>query len=780
MSRSWIAVLVVALAALAWWLAGAGDDAPVTGAGNANATRTARTDARREAVTDPEHSTPRAAITAGVEELTEQRGALRVHVTRAERSLPHVAVRIHARDGRAVDESLRVAVSDGDGRARFDDLPAGSWHVTLDRGPERDCEIAGGEVTELAFRIEPGFDAIVRVLDVNGARVPGATITLWAASRFSDAPAEDDGVAIGVSDGNGELALEALSSFGVNRAWVAAQHDVHGFTAARLVMPLVELHFDLAGATLLLHVTDEAALPLEGAHARAIPIDEPGSVVDGASRVLRHLACRARGDALGNLALAPLAPCDWRIEITHHGYERQRFVQRVTDATRIVRDVVLLRAARVHGRVTTTDGTPIAGAEVRIQVEPRGGRVESSSDGRFHVDGLSPGEGTFVVDHERFESSTGPLVLERERDLELPVTLTARPVLRGRIVDERDAALAGFDVEANSLEPGYSDERRTASSTGDGAFELMLRRDVGYALLVREPGLGMPLPLAGLDAIRVRDEPFVIRVPDAARATAWIEGWLVDAEDRPALADRVFSVRRGAFNAWPGNTMPAAETDAVTGHFRVGPFAAGTYTLSLASRTDVDIVIDDIVLRPRETTSLGRRVLPASGVLAVALERDSDLRLADLMVQIDGPGGSDVVPLDLATLRGERRLVPGRYTATVYGTGFRWLTEAIEIRAGETTALRGTLRPAVRVGIRLHMPSGETRASFLIRDARDVLAFDAELDGVASEDWWPFFDRGTFHVEATGGTGRRYATRFAVDSLEPSAELRELRVEPLR
>lgn len=781
MSRWWIAVLIVALAALAWWLAGAGDEPPSTGAGDGgDSARRARAGAVREAAPEPNPSTPRAAITTDQDELSEQRGALAVRVTLAERPLPHVAVRVHARDGHAVDESLRVAVTDGDGRVRFDELPAGPWHVALDRGPEQECEIAGGEVTELGFRIEPGLDVVVRVLDANGARVAGATITLWAASGFFDAPAEGDGAAIGVTDGNGELALEALPPYGGRLAWVAAQHTTHGFSAARLVQPLVELRFDLAGATLLLHVTDEAALPLDGAQVRAIPIDEPGSVVDGSTRVLRHLACRDRSDALGNLALAPLAPCDWRIEITRAGYERQRFVQRVSEATRIVRDVVLLRAARVHGRVTTADGTPIAGADVQVQVEPRGGRVESAPDGRFAIDGLSPGEAVFVVRHERFESATGPLLLERDCDRELLVTLTARPVLRGRIVDERDAGLAGFGIEANSLEPGYSDEQRTATSGADGGFELMLRRAVDYELRIREPGLGMPVPLGGLDAVRARDEEFVIRVPDAARATAWIEGWLVDAADRPAIAGRFASVRRGKFGAWPGNTMPAAETDDATGRFRVGPLPAGTYTLSLASRSDVDLVFEDIVLRPRETTSLGRRVVPASGTLYVELERDDGLRIADLMVQIGGSGESDIVPLDPTTLRGERRLLPGRYTATVFGTGFRWLTEEIEVRAGETTTLRGTLRPAVRVGIRLFMPPGETRASFAIRDARGALAFDADLDGVASEDWWPFFDRGTFHVEATGGTGRRYATRFAVDSLEPNAVLRELRVEPLR
>ncbi|MFY9342036.1 MAG: hypothetical protein WAT39_06085, partial [Planctomycetota bacterium] len=59
--------------------------------------------------------------------------------------------------------------------------------------------------------------------------------------------------------------------------------------------------------------------------------------------------------------------------------------------------------------------------------------------------------------------------------------------------------------------------------------------------------------------------------------------------------------------------------------------------------------------------------------------------------------------------------------------------------------------------------------------------FATELDhDTAHEDQWPFLDRGTFHVEATGASGRRYATRFTVDSLERRREPIDVRVEPVR
>lgn len=798
MRRLILALLVCGLAVLAWWFSDREADRPLDPG------------AALESPLDPLRSGERALARApdgpsakadaeGREALRpaqaadrDGEGALVVRVTRRADAAPvaHVGVSVHARDGRVMSSSLRVVVSDGEGLARFEGLRAGPWRVQLDRGPSADCQVLVDQLLELAMTVDAGVDALVRVLDAQGARVPGAAITLWASSRFSDAASEEDGVEVGITDGNGELLLAALPCPAGTGAWVAASHATHGATTAHLVRPqrsaddherrTVELRFGLAGATLQLHVMDSATRPLAGARVQSLPIDEPGSVVDGDSRVLRHLARHGRSDALGLLTLAPFAPGDWRIEVAADGYERQRFVLRINDESRLARDVVMPRAARVHGRVTAPDGAPIEGADVQVQVEPRGGGVSSAPDGRFALDGLSPGDASFLVEHERFETATGTLALARDEERELAVTLTPRPVLRGRLVDEREAPLPGLGITANALEPGHADEPRTAISGATGEFELLLRRGVDYALLVRESGHAMPLPIAGLDRIRARDEPLVIPVPDDARASAWVEGWLVDAEQRPALADRYLSVIGERFRAYPGNTMPPAELELATGRFRIGPLPAGRYTLTFAGQVDVDVTVRDVILRPRETISVGRVVVPASGELEVALELEPELRVAELSLQIDGDASTDLAKIDPTTLRARRSLLPGRYRATVFGTGFRWLEEPIEIFVGETTRLRGTLRAAVRVGIRLVMPKDERRASFTIRDARGAVAFDAELEDVASEDWWPFLDRGTFHVEALGGSGRRYATQFTVDSLQPGAGLRELRVEPVR
>ncbi len=231
-----------------------------------------------------------------------------------------------------------------------------------------------------------------------------------------------------------------------------------------------------------------------------------------------------------------------------------------------------------------------------------------------------------------------------------------------------------------------------------------------------------------------------------------------------------------------GRTAPAAEIDASTGHFRFGPLPPGTCTLTFAGMTTVEFSVRDIKLVPRSSTQLGRIVVPASGLVRAELQAEAGFRLGDVLVQLDRPGDAlgdrDIFTVDATTLTGSKVILPGRYRAKVYGTGFRWLDHEIEVVAGQTATIRGTLRPAARFGLRLHMPADEITATFVIRDAAGNRVFDTELDrGTAFEDNWPFLDRGTFDVEATGKSGRLYRARFTVETLERRTIPHDVRVE---
>src|SRR5690606_6469899 len=278
--------------------------------------------------------------------------------------------------------------------------------------------------------------------------------------------------------------------------------------------------------------------------------------------------------------------------------------------------------------------------------------------------------------------------------------------------------------------------------------------------------------------VRPGADPLVIRVPDAARATAFAEGFLVDHEDVPAIAGRFLSLQgETAARAWFGDTF---ETDPATGRFRIGPLPPGHYTLWIAARTGFEFPVPDVVLRSSETTSLGRIVVPATGTLRVEVELQPGLVPGGVLVEIEGSTSSDIVSVDTASWTATSPCLPGRYAVTVYGTGFRSTHADVTVVAGEVVTVRSRLHPAVRTALRFHMPEGERGATFVVRDARGERAFATDLEaGQEFDELWPFLDVGAFEVEVEGASGRRYRFRFTVDSLERREDRVDVRLAPV-
>lgn len=720
---------------------------------------------------------------------TRGRGSLSVLVRLDDGApLPAVAVQVTARDGRQQHVTERVVVTGDDGAASFDGLDAGPWRVRLDRNVEAEVSIEAEARAEHTFTVKPGVSALARVLDGNGQRIAGAVVTLWPAGGVLDAPAAGPGADVGSTDSNGELLLRGLPSFGRHGCWLAARHPAFGWSVARMVRAagdeqdtetrVVELRLGLGGAFVTVTIQNEAHDPLVSASVELTPVDRPGSRDDGDSRVLRHLQRSARTDVQGRAVLGPLPPCDYRLDVTCGGYESFRAPLRIDDELPQSRTVVLAKEARVHARIVTADGAPVAGADFRVQVEPRGGRVSSGPDGRCELGGLSPGSGAFVATHPEFQPAHGAVELARGSTTELQVALVALPAIRGRVVDDADQPLVGFGVRFTADLPGDDEDQRSVVSAAHGGFGTPARNGLDYRLQVYEPGTW--IPLQGIEPARViaRDEPWLVRVPRQVRASAYVAGTLVDGDGRPALAGQHLAVRGDGFVVHAGNTMAAPSLDVATGQFRLGPLPPGEYTLLF--RGQPSFPVPGVVLRANATTQLGQVIVPATGTLRIEVTAAAGLRTDDVMVQVDGDGDSDIFKID-GTLTGSRLLLPGRYRVVVYGTGFRWLEQDLEITAGQVATVRGELRPAVRVGLRFCMPDGERGAVFTITDGTGAVACRHELeDGVASEDLWPFFEIGSFDVAITGSSGRRYHTRFAVTSFEFSAEVRELRGELVR
>jgi hypothetical protein len=729
------------------------------------------------------------------------RGSLAVRVV-ADDDLaprPQVGITVAANDGRPRAASERTETSDGRGEAHFADLAPGPWQVTLDRPFATDDPVAerhaaigatglagvtvdvpAGSSAALTVRVAPGFAADVRVVDSTGARVAGAEIRVWLDRGYLESPMYTLGQLAGHSDGRGEFTLRSLPRFGAIPNWVGARHPRLGAspalqlrepTAGEARAPVTTLQLRDAGARLEVRVM-VADRPRAGAIARLRPMDPPDVV---GSRGIVHIARELLTDGAGRATFAPLPSGRFRLEVRAPDCVPRQEVVVLSLDEHDAREVVLRTGATLRGRVQTDPAVTRERAVLMVVCEPRGGTVICDALGRFELGELPSTTATWTARCEDHASATGEVLLQTDAEAWLEVTLAPLPRLRGRITTSADVPLPGWGVRCTANEPGGAATREVATDAR-GEFALPLRSDVSYRLVVREASHAAALPLAGLEAVRVSDAPLHVRIAEQQRNTCWIEGTLVDSADRPAIAGQRLAVRYA--DAWlhAGQTLAAAQIDASTGAFRVGPLPPGPATVLFASADTVEFTVD-CTLHAQRSTSLGRLVVPAGGRLQVQLEATDGAEPSRVTVQIDGDGHTDLVRIDRQTLAGSKLLRAGTYRARVFGSGFRELDQQVVIPDGGTTTLAGTLRPAVRFGVRLFMPEGERSAKLVVRDSQGQEVLATELEpGTASEDWWPFLDRGVYRAEAVGASGRVYVGQFSVIELTPRAEPLEVRV----
>jgi len=174
--------------------------------------------------------------------------------------------------------------------------------------------------------------------------------------------------------------------------------------------------------------------------------------------------------------------------------------------------------AAVSGVVTTTSGTPVAGAQVILNPiffalpiagssasqQPQRPTVSSGPDGKFALEKVPPGAYRLMVSHPAYLSSSGSALTGSmpglqvtlsagQRMSELSLKLTEPATVSGRVVDE-DGDPMGF-VDVLVMRPGYYIGRRTRFSVAtviskdDGTFRVERVPPGQYYLRVSARGL---------------------------------------------------------------------------------------------------------------------------------------------------------------------------------------------------------------------------------------------------------------------------------------------------
>jgi uncharacterized GH25 family protein len=282
-----------------------------------------------------------------------------------------------------------------------------------------------------------------------------------------------------------------------------------------------------------------------------------------------------------------------------------------------VADAELVRPRELRGIVTWPDGSPVGDVPVWAALSNRvrgawnfgdEARATTDGNGRFVFRGLRPGR--FDVSVRQKHKSDGetdgePLLPTTVAGVATggpPTTIVVRvgETLRGRIVDQRGAAVAGADVHVGPKDDpdALRSRARRATTAADGSFELRALDDVAYVLTARATGLRTVVQEVRADA---KDLRVVLR--DGLS----IEGVLVDAAGAP-IAGRVVLVHRRH------HPLPTTEVRAKTD-------AAGRFVLAGLDegRTLIEVEGDD-------------RSIPAAPRYAEAGARD--VRIAVLALQV--------------------------------------------------------------------------------------------------------------------------------------------------
>lgn len=361
-----------------------------------------------------------------------------------------------------------------------------------------------------------------------------------------------------------------------------------------------------------------------------------GHVRDAQGRALAGVAVKASGsfvkhvsDADGGFVIDHLEPrTSHRIEAESPGAGRAAQIARAGD----VIELVLRPGLRIAGRVRDAQGRPIAGAAIGMYRSTSGVVVKawSARDGAFTLEDLEPGALELVVSRRGWARTLLALELSGDRD-DLLVDLERGRTVRGRVLDEDGAPLAGVNVFVNLA-------REVDARTVGGSQQSDTEGRFAFANLPAEPCTIHARAAGWQSASQALEGPMDLEVELRLRRAASLAGRVVDAGSGAPIEEFTVSVRpRGEGMRW---RLEATRHRDAQGHFAV-------HAVGMREGVEFDVVIDApghatgqatliAALRPdreRAVIALDRGVEIVGRVLDAA----SSLPIAGAELSLNGP-----------------------------------------------------------------------------------------------------------------------------------------------
>ena len=340
-------------------------------------------------------------------------------------------------------------------------------------------------------------------------------------------------------------------------------------------------------------------------------------------------------------------------------------------------DVELARGARVAGRVTTADGSPVPDArvwQVAMATIPQDGlpRTACDAQGRFELLGLDPAPARLFAASGDPPVLFATTVLEPEGDevLDWSPVLAEAPVLAIRVEDELGRPVSAASLALIALDDGpVWGVLRDTDGQGRGRF---VGVPPGPLALAVQRGSADTHPLVTLRDLEPSDEELVVVLPDGPPSEGRIVGALIDHGGVPLVPAVV--VGSGGARTF------VVPVDAATGRFEVEALPAARYTLWAIVEDVGAMDLGERELAHAEDTDLG--ILQAPAPRSVELRWEGVLPTAEepWLLEVDGTGlisARAVKRMTRPDLRTD--LLPGRYALRAQGAAAPAVT--FELRA---------------------------------------------------------------------------------------------------
>ena len=514
-------------------------------------------------------------------------------------------------------QARREDVADRDGRYALEDLPAGQGTVMVRGGGFMSPEVGeltgegynpllvdleGGASVTLDLVVVPAAQLTGRVLDADGAPVPGAVVrtNVQGGQRGNDwAVVQALGSDVASTDEQGAFRFESL---------------VPGFSVS-LNVTAPEKPTGLSGPHA---VSASAPTEVEVRLARGRYVDvsvvyeEGGGAVAGAQVQLmaRQAEGGSRGagaggpptDAQGRTRAGPAGDGELGVWVSGEGLANAgepTWIEGSKEGPGPFQALVRVRRGLViKGRVLRADGTPAVGANVsasqgeeRRQRRGQGAQVEA--DGSFVLPGLTPGSWSLTA--ALWNGVHQPAVPARDGqagDSDVTLTFTegpvgARFVLEVRVLDEAglpvDQAQVSLRNQGNSQGSGLVDgSLRFELDAGPGTW-VAQGLEAGTLVVevsdARGPD-GRPLNLMPLRSAPVTPETKSLELRLAAGRS--ISGRVTASDGSSTRGTLVRARRQGGDGMW---SQGEARVDAA-GAFRIPGLSAGTFALEVLAPPD--------------------------------------------------------------------------------------------------------------------------------------------------------------------------------------------------